>query len=294
MADGLSPMHQSDVGYPDAVQPETATTMKDQMANLAAFRARCAVRAAPRERMARAQALVEQCGKGPMKSATALALLLLLRDSADTAADWGTVVTFIDGLPADLRFMHEFTERARCAIQRGTAAGSHCRLACPGGTAPDRRRKGWACWAADTRAWPGPPPIRQTASVRWPAIDYERGMELDLNEYYCASNLPCLYRQRNARARSARRTLRASSLPVSGPSAATPPTPAARHAARRLRRKRDADSGRGTGRRGGSRAARWKLESVLGALESSLALVTDAEQRERLQLVVDRLKALVR
>jgi len=41
-------------------------------------------------------------------------------------------------------------------------------------------------------------------------------------------------------------------------------------------------------------AARWKLESVLGALESSLALVTDAEQRERLQLVVDRLKALVR
>ena len=29
------------------------------------------------------------------------------------------------------------------------------------------------------------------------AIDaYERGMELDLNQYYCSSNLPRLYRQR--------------------------------------------------------------------------------------------------
>jgi hypothetical protein len=26
---------------------------------------------------------------------------------------------------------------------------------------------------------------------------YERGMELDLNDYYCSSNLPRLYRQRN-------------------------------------------------------------------------------------------------
>jgi len=26
---------------------------------------------------------------------------------------------------------------------------------------------------------------------------YERGMDIDLNEYYCSSNLPRLYRQRN-------------------------------------------------------------------------------------------------
>ena len=41
-------------------------------------------------------------------------------------------------------------------------------------------------------------------------------------------------------------------------------------------------------------AARWQLESLLGALQGSVALVTDAEQRGHLQRVVDRLTALTR
>jgi tetratricopeptide (TPR) repeat protein len=301
LADGLSPMHQSIVGYPDAVQPETATTMKDQMANLAAFQGQVrAVRAAPRaERMARAQALVEQCGKGPMKSNVALALLLLLRDSADTAADWGTVVTFIDGLPADLRSLHEFTEQRALALSNAgqllEAIAALGALVDSAGPTQERLGLLGGRYARLARAATDPAD-RQRALAQ--AIDhYERGMELDLNEYYCASNLPRLYRQRKRkgdeeRAQNVLRAVIAACERAKRRNAADPwlratLLGAAFDASDADKAEELADEVEAEG------AARWKLESVLGALESSLVLVTDTEQRGRLQLVVDRLKALV-
>ena len=67
LRDGLSPMHQSIPGYPTNVDPRKATTMRDQLTELAAFQTRVrAVRAAPAaERMGRAQELIATEGRPP-------------------------------------------------------------------------------------------------------------------------------------------------------------------------------------------------------------------------------------
>jgi hypothetical protein len=83
-------MHQSIPGYPTNVDPRKATTMRDQLTELAAFQTRVrAVRAAPAaERMGRAQELIATEGRPPATYPTALSLLMLLRDSIVTVADW--------------------------------------------------------------------------------------------------------------------------------------------------------------------------------------------------------------
>ncbi len=300
LADGLSPMHQSIAGYPGEVQADTASTMKDQMARLAVFQGEVrAVRAAPRaERMARAQALVQSRGVGLMRGNVALALLLLLRDSADSSADWQVVLDFIDGLPEDLRSLHEFSEQRALALSNAgrlleaiaalqalveSAGPTQERLGLLGG-----RYTRLAKAAAD-------PADRQRALAQ--AIDhYERGMELDLNEYYCASNLPRLYRQRRRkgdeeRAQNVLRLViaaceRAKRRLATDPWLRATLLGAAFDASDADKAEELADEVAGEG------AARWKLTSVLGALESSLALVSEAAQRERLQAVFERLKPL--
>ncbi len=301
LAQGLSPMHQSILGYPDQVKPEAASTMKDQMARLAEFQGQVrAVRAAPRaQRMALAQALVEKCRVGPMKSNVALALLLLLRDSADTAADWGGVVNFIDSLPADLRALHEFAEQRALALSNAgqlleAIAALHALLDAAG---PTQERLGLlgGRYARLARAATDPAD-RQRALAQ--AIDhYERGMELDLNEYYCASNLPRLYRQRRRRGDEERaqhvlRSVIAACERARRRNAADPwlrPTliAAAFDAADAEKAEELADDIAAEG------AARWKLASVLGALKDSLDQVAAPDIRERLRQVEARLKLLV-
>jgi tetratricopeptide (TPR) repeat protein len=301
LADGLSPMHQSIAGYPDEVQAATASTMKDQMARLAAFQGEVrAVRAAPRaERMARALVLVKSYDSGgPMRSNVALALLLLLRDSADSAADWQVVLGFIDGLPEDLRGLHEFTEQRALALSNAgrlleaiaalqalvdSAGPTQERLGLLGGRYTRLARA--ATDAGD----------RQRALAQ--AIDhYERGMELDLNEYYCASNLPRLYRQRKRRgdeerAQNVLRLViaaceRAKRRNATDPWLRATLLGAAFDASDADKAEELADEVEAEG------AARWQLDSTLGALQSSLVLVADAEQQARLQAVYDRLKPL--
>ena len=301
LANGVSPMHQSIVGYPDAVQPETATTMKDQMANLAAFQGQVrAVRAAPRgERMARAQALVQQCSKGPMLGSVALALALLLRDCADTTADWGTVVTFIDGLPAELRALHEITEQRALALSNaGQLLEAIAALQALVDTAgPTQERLGLLGGRYTRLARAATDPADRQRALAQAIEHYERGMELDLNEYYCASNLPRLYRQRGRkgdeeRAQNVLRAViaaceRAKRRNATDPWLRATLLGAAFDAVDADKAEELADEVEAEG------AAPWKLESVLGALQSSLGLVTDPGQRARLQAVVDRFSALV-
>jgi hypothetical protein len=300
LAEGLSPMHQSIVGYPQSVRPETATSMKDQMASLAAFQGQVrAVRAAPRaERMARAHALVEQCGKGPIKSNVALALLLLLRDSADTAADWGTVVSFIDGLPADLRALHEFTEQRALALSNaGQLLDAIAALqALVESAGPTQERLGLLGGRYARLARNASDPADRQRAVAQAIDHYERGMELDLNEYFCACNLPRLYRQRERkgdeeRAQNVLRAViaaceRAKRRNATDPWLRATLLGAAFDAGDADKAEELAEEVKDEG------AARWQLDSLLGALQSSVALVADTELRERLQSVVDRLKTV--
>jgi hypothetical protein len=123
---------------------------------------------------------------------------------------------------------------------------------------------------------------------------YERGMDLDLNDYYCSCNLPRLYRQRNRRGdeeraqtvlkiviaaceRAKRRgntdewlrpTLLGAAFDAGDP-----------EKAEELAEEVAAEG-----------ATRWKLDSVLNDLEASITHVGDNERRERLTAVVAAIK----
>ena len=118
LARGMSPMHESIKGYPDNVDEAAASSMKDTMLELAAFQGEIrAVRAVPRAgRMERAKQLLGKYWMPPVTAATTIALLLLLKDSAETGDDWTWVTDFIGTLPADFADLEEVRELDALAV----------------------------------------------------------------------------------------------------------------------------------------------------------------------------------
>ena len=189
-----------DPGLSRNVDPSKATTMQDQLAELAAFQTKVrAVRVAPRHGTDASwrKALVASEGTPPATYPIALALLLLLRDSTDTQTDW-----------------------KRCSPSRRASAKSSPTNRSPGKLAFAAAQAGNIQAIAELETlierrtdartpWPDGRPLQapdRGRDIRWrerldlaKAIDaYERGMELDLNDYYCSSNLPRLYRSASA------------------------------------------------------------------------------------------------
>ena len=299
LGDGVSPMYESIAGYPTQVDERTASSMKDQMALLSSFQGEIrAVRAVPRsQRMARARQLVDTHGRGRIKAAVAIALVLMLRDCADAPEDWNVVLDFIDGLPGELRALAELTEQRALSL---SYAGRHVEaiaaleaLVATSGPTPERmgllggRYKRLVAAAAT-------PGDRQQALAR--AIEcYERGMDLDLNDYYCSSNLPSLYRMRNRkgdeeRAQSVLKLViaaceRARRRGAIDPWLRSTLLVAAFDAGDAAKAEELADEVENEG------AARWQLESVLGAMHNSLQNVRDEATRAQLALLIERLKA---
>jgi hypothetical protein len=297
---GISPMHQSIPGYPSNVDPRKATTTRDQLAELAAFQTRVrAVRAAPAtERMRRAQQLVAAEGNPPASYPRALALLLLLRDSVDTAADWNAVLDFVRKLPKHFADEPDILEiRAFAAAQAGDGMQVIAELQTLidlTGPTPERlglmggryKRLAKAATASDAD--------KRQAFAK--AIDcYERSMELDLNAYYCSCNLPRLYRTR-ARAGDEERAQTALRLTIA--------------ACERARRLNVADEwlrptllaaafDLGDPDKAEELAdlvideghAAWKVETTLRDLKDSALHADDAAKRARLAAVIDRIKA---
>lgn len=295
---GVSPMHSAIVGYPTQVDERTAAGMKDQMALLAAFQAQVrAVRAAPQaERMVRARQLVAASRAGRMTGAVVIALMLMLRDCADTAADWEAMLEFIDALPDELRSSGEVTEQRARAL---SSAGRHVEgiaeleaLIATSGATPERHgllggRYKRLYWQATT------PSDRQQALAR--SIDhYERGMDLDLNEYYCACNLPALYRARGRqgdeeRGQAVLRQVitaceRARRRGALDPWLRSTLLVAAFDAGDADKAEQLADDVESEG------AAKWQLDSVVDSLAGSLAHTRNADTLARLTAVMERLK----
>jgi tetratricopeptide (TPR) repeat protein len=299
LRDGLSPMHQSIPGYPDDIDPAKATTTKDQLAELAAFQTKVrAVRAAPPEkRMQLAQALVASEGTPPATYPIALALLLLLRDSVQKTVDWNAVLAFVQGLSQRFADEPEIQEiRAFATAQAGNDLQAIAELETLiglGGPTPERlglmggRYKRLIRTVAYERD-------KQRALVK--AIEcYEKGMQLDLNAYYCSSNLPRLYR---SRARAGDEELAQTALRL---------TIAACERARVMKVADDwlrptllaaafdlgdpdkaeqlADDVLNEG------PAAWKVDIVLADCEASLLQIADAVKCARLSAVLDRIKA---
>jgi hypothetical protein len=301
LAKGVSPMHLSIPGYPSNVDATKATTTRNQLAELAAFQTKVrAVRAAPRStRMQAAKQLAASDGAPPATYPVALALLGLLRDCANDAADWNVVLEFIRELPSDFADQPEVPEyRAFAIAQAGNSVQAIAELETlidASGPTPERlgllggRYKRQINIPAASAA--------ERSGYLNKAIDaYERGMDLDLNEYYCSSNLPRLYRRRasNGDEERAQNVLK---LVIAA-------------CERAIRRKAgdewlrstllgaafdagDADKAEELALSVAAEgAAQWQLDSTLGSLEASVAHVGDAERKARLAAVIARLKAV--
>ena len=123
---------------------------------------------------------------------------------------------------------------------------------------------------------------------------YERGMEPDLNQYYCSSNLPRLYKARkrkgdDERALSVSRIViaaceRARKLGVADEWLRPTLLGAAFDAGDADKAEELAEDVAAEG------AAQWKLDSLLGDLKRSVAQVEDGDRRARLQAVLETLE----
>ncbi len=301
LARGGSPVFDSIKGYPSKVDAGAASTMKGVLAEAAAFQGEIrAVRALPyAARISRAKELAEQSCKPPVTATTGLAALRLLKDCVDAADDWSWIVGFIDKLPADLADLEEVRETYAFALANAgrpmdSIAKLEALIALSGPT-PERlgllggRYKRLIAKSAS-------PAERQMVLNR--SIDaYERGMELDLNEYYCSSNLARLYRQRKRKGDD-ERARSVSTLVVAACERAKKrgladewlrPTllGAAFDAG-------DADKAEELATEVGAEGgARWKLQTTMSDLESSVLLVLDSDCRARLEAVLQTLNATI-
>ncbi|HME84854.1 MAG TPA: tetratricopeptide repeat-containing protein [Roseiarcus sp.] len=300
LARGVSPMHAAINGYPDKVDEEAASTMKEVMTAMAAFQGETrAVRALPRaSRMAQAKELVAKYWKPPVTSPTARALLLLMKDSAENADDWNWITDFIGKLPEDIAEQEEVRELNALALSNAgkpmEAIAKLEALVAASGPTPERlgllggRYKRLAAKAAT----PGDMLINLNKSID----SYERGMELDLNEYYCSSNLPRLYLQRKRkgdleRAQSVSKIVIAACERAMKRGAADEwlrPTllGAAFDSGDCDKAEELADLVAAEG------AARWKLDSTLADLESSVAQVEDKDRKDRLAAILEDLRRI--
>jgi hypothetical protein len=295
---GVSPIFESIPGYPSAVNPATASSMKDVMAELAAFQGEIrAVRALPRtDRMAKAKELVDKYWKPPVTGATVITLLRVLKDSADGAADWSWITDFIGRFPAAIADQEEVRETNAFATSNAgkpiEAIAKLEELIARSGPTPERlgllggRYKRLFLKAAS--------PLDGLAPLNNAITAYERGMELDLNQYYCSSNLPRLYRQRKRQGDE----LRAQSV-----------APIVVAACERARKRNVADDWLNatllgaafdahdcdkavelTAEVASQGTARWQIETTLDDLKLSVSQVEDKDTRDRLEAILETLK----
>jgi hypothetical protein len=299
LRDGMSPMHQSLPGYPGPVDARKATTTQNQLVELAAFQTKVrAVRAAPvNERMQRAQDLIASEGNPPATYPIALSLLLLLRDSVITVADWNVVLDFVRMLPDHFANEPDVQEnRVFAAAQTGNDVQAIAELETlinVAGPTPERlglmggRHKRLAKAAASE--------VEKRRAFADAIECYEKGMELDLNAYYCSSNLPRLYRMR-ARAGDEERAQTALRLTIAACERAKKLNLADEwlratllNAAFDLGDPEKADELADQVIDEGQ--SKWKVKTVLDDLKTSVAQVKDTEKRARLSTIIDRIEA---
>jgi hypothetical protein len=284
---GISPMHQSISGYPNNVDPRKATTTRNQLVELAAFQTKVrAVRATPAaKRMKRALELIASEGNPPATYPKALALMLLLRDSVNTAAEWSMVLDFIRKFPDNFLSEPEVQENLAFATAK---AGDDIQSIAELQTIVDTM---------------GPTPERlgllggrykRLPDLNKAIESYEQGMQLDLNAYYCSSNLPRLYRKRRnpGDEERAQTTLRlaiaASERAIKLKLADEWVRPTLLGAAfdladiEKAQELTEAVVAEGP--------AKWMVDSVLRDLEASVLQVSDITKRAQLSALIDRIK----
>ncbi|MGE0814051.1 MAG: tetratricopeptide repeat-containing protein [Vicinamibacterales bacterium] len=308
VAQSLSPWHEFITGTgPDfpyrlgQEQAEAASHLQERMG---------AVRLAPRaERPDLVNALLADVAPSTLSiPEIASELLMLARDWVG----WSAVSEVIERLPDATRrlpFMREQAQLARANTGKpGDAAGAIAALEQiikEHGETPERHgliggryRRLWSAAQRDREARGGTQPSADERRFLNKAIEhYSRGMDLDLNEYYCSNNLPLLLRARGGPGDADRAAFVDQLVVVECQRALTrgehdewlrPTLLGAAFRAGDLAKAQDLAAQ--VEQEG---AAAWQLTSTLDTLRGSLGQTADPQVRAALSAILDQLAGLV-
>ncbi len=198
LVDGVSPVFDAVPGFPMS-DPTRIQAFADTVAELSKFEAEVkAVRATPQQqRPDRVSKLVKQYRDRPtVRDVVALELVRLVRDHQG----WQKLLDYIDTLPEKLQRLPFVLEQQALALSEGgdipAAVGRFEQLIADHGETSDRLGMLGGRYKRLARTADTPGERRKYLDQ---AIDsYRRGMYLNLNDFYPASNLPSLYRERAA------------------------------------------------------------------------------------------------
>jgi tetratricopeptide (TPR) repeat protein len=200
LAEGTTPIYQTLPGFPNEVVPDRASVIRDYLDEISAFQADTrAVRHAPTaQQHDRALALRDRFPGPDMRlPGIAYEIVQLLRDYAG----WEAELNYIDVLPKAIRQLPVMHEQ-RCLALSNTgdhaaAIGALEELVRTTGDSSERQGLIGGRYKRLYRAAVCEADRRRYLNK---AIEhYERGMMLDLNDYYPSCNLPALYRDRGGR-----------------------------------------------------------------------------------------------
>lgn len=301
LAEGASPMYQHIPGFPDPtkIDPNRASSIRRQMDELSAFQAKVREARVHRDSEKRkALALTLRDGyptDKPMSQVVALELVSLMRD----CVGWDEMMQYVESLPAAMRDI-DMVQEQRCLAQ--SKSGNH-ELAIAGleemikRTGDSSERRGlmggrFKKLAYNAKKEGNDYDYRDYLDQ---AIEqYEKGMKLDLNDFYPTSNLPFLYRERNVetdgqKAKTAAQLAmlaceRDSQNPWAKPTLLTlaffdEDVDRAKRCAREVRREGP---------------AAWELETTIDTLKISVDQAQDPEKKSELEKVLEELECILR
>jgi tetratricopeptide (TPR) repeat protein len=304
MRDSATPCHELE-GFPE-LSMDRSTAFQGFLQQLAAFEEQVnAIRliADPKARAAKSGELAQKYTGQPMATPVALELLLLLRDCG--AQNWQQVIDFIDKLPEHTRQLPIVQEQRSLAVSKlgnhEVAIAALESLIKQHGETPERRGLLGGRWKKRYREASKSTDAASIQAARTYLLkaieNYERGMWLDLNDYYCSSNLPRLLRRRNKAgdsdhaARIAHGVMLACERKRMGGTQdewLKPTLLGAAFDSGDVEKARSlADELRDEG------AAEWKLATTLSDLEDAVALHPDGETKSQLTTLLGELKALL-
>ena len=303
LAAGASPMYQTIPGFPDPAQidPQRASAIRAQLDAMAAFQSRVrAVRLTREAAQRRSLALAlrdDYPATAALPHGAAVEVALLLRDGAG----WQDAVAYIDALPEAVREQDALQEQRCLALSK---TGDHLRAIAALETLIERRGDsaerqgliGGRYKKLATEARKAGDEAAHRDHLELAIVHYERGMQLDLNDYFPSCNLPRLYKARNEDGDDARAAVAAQVAMMACERA-------------RARNARDEwlnptllglafDAGdlakaRALFKEVRQRPADWKLDTTVADLDRSLAQQPEGPGRAALAALLGELKALL-
>jgi len=300
LAQGASPMFEHLPGFPNEqkIDPNRASSIRKQLDAMSVFQSQVRAARLTRDSGTRRELAVALCSEypatAPTSQAVALELVTLLRD----CVGWAEMITYVDALPDAIRQL-DFVQEQRCLAQ--SKAGDHTlaigaleELVRRTGDSSERQGLigGRYKKLADMAKKSGNE-LEYRDNLDRAIEHYERGMRLDLNDFFPSCNLPRLYKARGDEGDEHRAAVTAQIAMLAcerdtrnewgnptrlGLAFDAADVDAAKRYAREVRR---------------DGPAAWKLDTTITDLERSVAQAQDATKRQALEAILGELKSMI-